>query len=184
MILSNNNNYREMSIINKHCIYATDKNVHVIWFQFHFKIHIMSAFDLTKIIPEWINEISFFDKIIRHKENDQNAKVISFDITPASKAGENFASAIFRSKVIYSSKYSMGEKAISLIIKTKPVLGPELASFSEIYDKSPFFRIEMAMYGNILPDIQSLLSTANDKEILSPRWSGFNKFLIALLVYR
>jgi hypothetical protein len=128
----------------------------------------MATFDLTKNIPEWMNQ-DFFEKVIRHKENDQTAKVIKFEITPASKPGENFASALFRSKVIFSSKYSMDEKAISLIIKAKPVLGPELANFTEIYEKSPFFRIEIAMYGKVLPEIESLLSTASDKDILSPR---------------
>lgn len=129
----------------------------------------MSSYDLTKFIPEWINQ-SFFEKVIRHMEKDERATVESFEIGPAGKPGENFASAVFRAKVIYASKYSKSEKTISFILKVKPILGPELEMFAETYEKSPFFPIEIAMYGRVLPQIQSLLSTAGDNDVLSPKW--------------
>lgn len=102
-------------------------------------------------------------------EKDATARVFSFEIGPGGKPGENFASALFRAKVIYVSKYAKSEKTISLIIKAKPVLGPEMAIFAEIHEKSPFFPTEMSMYRNILPQIQSLLSAAGDNEMLSPK---------------
>lgn len=102
-------------------------------------------------------------------EKDERATVESFEIGPAGKPGENFASAVFRAKVIYASKYSKSEKTISFILKVKPILGPELEMFAETYEKSPFFPIEMAMYGRVLPQIQSLLSTAGDNDVLSPK---------------
>lgn len=138
----------------------------------------MSSFDLTKVIPEWINQKSFFEKVIRHMEKDERARVETFEIGPAGKPGENFASAVFRAKVIYVSKYAKSEKTISMIVKVKPVLGPEMAMFAAIIEKSPFFPYEMSMYGRVLPQIQSLLSAAGDNEILSPKWVKFYMFSI------
>ncbi|CRK90874.1 CLUMA_CG004564, isoform A [Clunio marinus] len=124
--------------------------------------------NLAENIPVWMNQ-DFFDKVIRFIEKDQAAKVTKFDVNPGSKAGENFASAIFRSSITYKSKYSKDAKTISVIIKVKPVLGPEMAAYSEIIEKSKFFETEMAFYGKILPDIQSLMLSAGDKDVLSPK---------------
>lgn len=124
--------------------------------------------NLAAVVPSFMDQ-GFFDKVIRQVEKDPNAKVLSFELAPAMKAGENFASAVFRGAITFTSKYSKGDKTISVIIKTKPVLGPEMAAYAEILDKAPFFRNEMAMYGKILPDIHSLLSSAGDKDILSPK---------------
>lgn len=125
--------------------------------------------NLTEVIPSFLNQ-TFFDKVIRHAEKDANAKVSDFDIQPAMKQGENFASAVFRASITYTSKFEKGGKTISVILKTKPVLGPEFADYAEVIEKAPFFQNEMAMYGKILPDIQSLLLSAGDKDILSPKW--------------
>lgn len=124
--------------------------------------------NLAAVIPEFLDE-KFFDKVIRQMEKDPNAKVSDFEISEGSKPGENFASAVFRATVTFKSKYTTEYKTISVIIKTKPILGPEMAAWTEIIEKSPFFRNEMAIYGKILPDIQSLLLSAGDKDVLSPK---------------
>lgn len=124
--------------------------------------------NLAAVIPEWLNQ-TFFEKVIRQVEKDANAKVVNFDIKPAMKPGENFASAVFRVSITFSSKFTKQDKTISVILKTKPVLGPEMAAYAEILDKAPFFSNEMALYGKVLPDIQSLLLSARDKDILSPK---------------
>lgn len=124
--------------------------------------------NLAANIPPFLDQ-TFFDKVIRHAEKDVNAKVTKFELSAGSKPGENFASAIFRASITYKSKYTQGEKTMSVIIKTKPILGPEMAAYAEILEKSPFFRNEMALYGKILPDIQLLLLSAGDKDILSPK---------------
>jgi hypothetical protein len=126
------------------------------------------AVNLAKVVPDFLDE-KFFDKFIRHFEKDPSAKVSNFEVAPGSKPGENFASALFRGKITFKSKYAKEEKMISVIIKTKPVLGPEMAAWAEIIEKAPFFRNEMEMYGKILPEIQSLLLSAGDKDILSPK---------------
>lgn len=124
--------------------------------------------NLTEVIPSFLDQ-AFFEKVIRHAEKDANAKVSSFDIQPAMKPGENFASAVFRASITFQSRFVKEDTTISVILKTKPVLGPEMAAYAEVIDKAPFFDNEMALYGKILPDIQSLLSSAGDKDILSPK---------------
>ena len=126
------------------------------------------ALNLTKIIPEFLDE-KFFDKVIQHVEKDPNAKVSEFVITPGSKPGDNFGSAIFRAKLTFKSKFAKDGKHISVIIKTRPVLSPELAAWGDAAAKAPFFRNEMEIYGKILPEIQSLLLSAGDKDVLSPK---------------
>lgn len=108
----------------------------------------MSGPDLTQIIPKITNQ-NFCGKVIRHMGKDEGARVESFEVAPALlKPGENFASAIiFIAKVIYDSKFWESEITISLIIKSKPILGPELAIIAVMHGKSPF---EMAMYVWIL----------------------------------
>lgn len=128
--------------------------------------------NLTENIPSFLNQ-TFFEKVIRHAEKDANAAVSSYDIEPAMKPGENFASAVFRASITFTSKFVRDDKTISVILKTKPVLGPEMSSYSEVIERSPFFQNEMAVYGKILPDIQALLLSAGDKDILSPKWVVF-----------
>lgn len=124
--------------------------------------------NLAKVIPSFLDQ-SFFDKVVRSMEKDPNAKVTQFDIKAGSKPGENFASAIFRCSMTFKSKFTKVDKTISVIIKTKPILEPEMADYAAILDNSPFFRNEMALYGNILPDIQTLMISAGDTEVFSPK---------------
>lgn len=124
--------------------------------------------DLAAIVPDFLDE-KLFNKVVAQVEKDPNAKVSSFEISPGSKPGQNFGSAIFRAKLTFKSKYAKEDKTISVIIKVKPILGPEMAAWTEIIEKAPFFRIEMSLYGKVLPDIQSLLLSAGDKDILSPK---------------
>lgn len=127
-----------------------------------------ASINLSAVVPTFLDH-QFFDRVVRHSEKDANAKVSKFDIKPASKPGENFASAVFRASITFKSKYAKEDKTVSVIIKTKPVLGPEMADYAAIIENSPFFRNEMAMYGKILPDIQSLLLSSGDEDILTPK---------------
>lgn len=124
--------------------------------------------NLAKVVPSFLDQ-NFFDKVVRSMENDPKAKVTQFDIKAGSKPGENFASAIFRCTMTFTSKFTKVDKTISVIIKTKPVLGPEMADYAAVIDNSPFFHNEMALYGKILPDIQALMLSAGDVEVFSPK---------------
>ncbi|CAO1441807.1 unnamed protein product [Diamesa serratosioi] len=122
--------------------------------------------NVTAPVPEWLNK-DFFEKIIRKKENDLNAKVSELVVGPGSKPGENFGSSLYRAFVEYTSKYTAGTKQLSLIIKIKPDLSAWPVNYLE---HSPdLFKTEMAMYGRVLPQIQSLLLSANDKSTMFPQ---------------
>jgi hypothetical protein len=139
---------------------------------FELPSQVVAKMHLAKIIPEWINQ-SFFEKVIRQMEKDQQASVFNFDIAAVSNFEENFASAVFRASITFKSKYTKTDKTdktISVIIKTKPSLGPEYnTEYAALLKSAPFSRNEMELYDKILPDIQSLLLSAGDKDILSPK---------------
>jgi hypothetical protein len=128
----------------------------------------MDSLNLAKNVPEYLDE-KYFDRVIRHIEKDPNAKISSFEVVPGSAPGQNFGSALFRGKLTFKSKYSKEEKTISVIIKVKPIFGPEMKAWAELAENSPLFRTEMDMYGKVLPEMQSILLSAGDKDALSPK---------------
>lgn len=53
-----------------------------------------------------------------------------------------------------------------MIVKAMPhEAGPK----KDLLEKMPFFKTEMAMYGNVLPMIESLLKSAGDNSQISPK---------------
>lgn len=107
---------------------------------------------------------SFFEKVVRQMEDDPQAQVKCYDVTSGAKPGENFASAIFRALITFSSK-SNDAKTISTIIKVQLELPPEMAHMVNPVS----FRNEMEMYDKVLPAVQSVWSAAGSKEILCPK---------------
>jgi hypothetical protein len=128
----------------------------------------MEALNFAKSVPDYLDE-KYFDKVVRHIEKDPNAKVSTFEVSQGSAPGQNFGSALYKGKITFKSKYSKDEKTISVIIKAKPIIGPELSEWAEMAENSPLFRTEMEMYGKVLPEMQSLLISAGDKDLLSPK---------------
>ena len=127
----------------------------------------MDAFNFAKTTPTWMDQ-SFFDKVIRHMEKDEQAQVEEFSVKAGSNPGDNFASSLFRASITYMSKFTQNKpKLISLIIKTE-MMQP-LESMVDFFKDSPLFRNEMEMYGKVLPEIKSLWLSVGDNEILCPR---------------
>lgn len=129
----------------------------------------MDILNFAKSVPEWMNE-SFFDKVIRHMERDPQAKVLEFDVKAGSNPGDNFASSIFKSLLKFKSKFTKNEtKTISVIIKCQMAVGVGAPGMSDFLTESPLFRNEMEMYGEVLPQIQSLWLSAGDKDFSCPK---------------
>jgi len=126
----------------------------------------MDALDFCKQIPSWLNQ-DLFDEAIRSFEADPQAKVNNFDITPATKPGENFASAVFRANIKFTSKNQKDEKEISVITKTLPV-SVDLPNMEHMRDPT-LFKVETAAYSNVLEKIQNLISSAGYKDVMCPR---------------
>jgi len=126
----------------------------------------MDAFNFAKEIPSWLNQ-ELFDKAIQSHESDPQAKVNNFDIKAATAPGENFASAVFRAVIKFTSKYSKDEKEVSVIIKTQPV-NVDIPGMEHMKD-TRLFDTEMTVYENILDKIQELISSVGYKDVMCPK---------------
>ncbi|XP_070504153.1 uncharacterized protein [Chironomus tepperi] len=126
----------------------------------------MDALDFTKEIPSWLDQ-NLFDTAIRSFEADPNAKVNNFDIKPATKPGENFASAVFRATIKFTSKYQKDEQEVSVIIKTQPV-NVDLPNMDHLKDPT-LFRNEIGVYTNVLEKMQELITSVGYTDIMCPR---------------
>lgn len=127
----------------------------------------MDALNFAKVVPSWMEQ-TFFEKVVREMEKDQNAKVENFTVSAGSKPGDNFASSIFRGKIEFKSKFTQGKsKFISVIIKTQIMGGFE--GMHDFLRESPMFRNEMDMYSRVLPEIKSLWLSVGDKDLLCPK---------------
>lgn len=94
-------------------------------------------------------------------------KVSELNVGPSSKPGENFGSSLYRAFVEYTSKYTTGTAHLSLIVKIKPDLSAWPVDYIE--HLPDLFKTEMAMYGRVLPQIQSLLLSVDDKSSMFPQ---------------
>jgi len=126
----------------------------------------MDVIDFTKQLPSWLNQ-ELFDKAIQSYESDPKAKVNSFDIKAATAPGENFASAVFRATIKFTSKYSKNGKEMSVIIKTHPV-NVDLPGMEHMKDAT-LFENEIEAYTNVLGKIQDLISSVGYNDVMCPR---------------
>ena len=126
----------------------------------------MDKLDFSKNVPAWLDR-NLFDTAIRSFEADQHAKVNNFGIKPATKPGENFASAVFRAKINFTSNNQEGEKEMTVIIKTLP-LCVDLPNMEHMNDTT-LFEVETSAYSNVLGEIQNLVTSVGYKDIMCPR---------------
>lgn len=122
---------------------------------------------LAKTPPQWLDK-SFFEKVIRQSENDDQAVVENFEVTPGSKPGDNFSSAVFRAAITYKLSLASEAKTINTFVKVEPQYPPE---FAHMQNRN-FFKNEIEMFGNVLPEIQSLWTAAGYNDLLCPRSVG------------
>ena len=122
--------------------------------------------DFAASIPSWLDQ-DLFDKAIRSYEADPQAKVNSFDIKAATNPGENFASAVFRATIKFTSKYQKNEKEMSVIIKTQPVSVdiPDM----EVLQETTLYDSEIAAYTEVLVKIQDLVNSVGYEDVICPK---------------
>ncbi|CAG9811446.1 unnamed protein product [Chironomus riparius] len=128
----------------------------------------MESTDIASSIPSWLN-LDLFDKAIQSYESDAQAKVTNFDIKSATQPGENFASAVFRAIVKYTSKHQQDEKELSVIIKTQPFNVDQLGSGMDHMKDTTLFKNEIAAYTEVLMKIQELISSVGYEDIMCPK---------------
>lgn len=129
--------------------------------------------------PHWLNG-PFFDKVIKSYTNDNEAKVLDYSIKAGSKAGENFASAMYRAEITFKKSFCQSDwQSMSVIIKTIPV---EDSMEKQLTDNSPLFNTEMRMYGKTLVDVMAILKASGDNTKLFPRFGEFF-FVLSVLSF-
>lgn len=129
---------------------------------------------MSKTAPNWLDK-EFFRKVIRNYTNDEDAILLNFSIRSGSKAGENFASDLYRVTINYSkTTNSMVEvdvkslnlqnsETISVIVKVLP------ANEDVDIDNRRMFLNEMRMYGESLVEIDKIVRQAYGELKLFPR---------------
>jgi len=133
----------------------------------------MASLNFASTIPSWL-DLDLFDKAVQTYESDPQAKVSSFDIKAATALGENFASAVFRATIKFTSKYQQDEKEMSIIIKTQPV-NVDLPGMEHMKDTT-LFETKIAAYTNVLGKIQDLISSAGYEDVMCPRYVPMGYF--------
>ncbi|KAL1390272.1 hypothetical protein pipiens_012470 [Culex pipiens pipiens] len=113
--------------------------------------------------PTWMDQ-AFFEKVLKHSENDSTVTVGALKIVPGSKVGEHYASIIFRAAVSYRSRGK--DLETSLIVKTIPA---EEGMKKEFLKNGALFETETLMYNTVVPEMYRLLKAAGDDTELGPR---------------
>jgi hypothetical protein len=114
---------------------------------------------MSKTAPAWLDR-DFFTRVIRHC--DETALLHDFSICSGAKAGESFASDLFRVTINYATAAS--ERAtMSVMVKTLPE-----REDGEIGAKRMFLN-EMRMYGEMLIDMERVVRSAYGDLKLFPR---------------
>lgn len=117
--------------------------------------------NLSRKIPSWITA-SFFQSL-SSSITKEGGKLLNFDISCASKVGDNFIGAIFRVILTFENE------KISLVMKTLSESKDETAH-SYLIDElvAKLFQTEMKMYEEVLPRVKFLWEKAAYAEVLSP----------------
>jgi hypothetical protein len=126
----------------------------------------MSSLDFAASIPPWLDQ-ELFNKAIQSFKSDPQAKVTNFVIKAATQPGENFASAVFRAIVKFTTKHSKDEQEMSVIIKTQPV-SVDLPGMDHMKDTT-LFETEISAYTEVLMKIQDLITGAGYEDVICPK---------------
>lgn len=120
---------------------------------------------MSKTAPNWLDR-DFFSRVIRSHASDETAILLNFSIRSGSKAGENFASDLYRVTINYSKKTFTKQptnELISVIVKVLP------KNEDVDIDNHRMFQNEMRMYGECLVDIDKVIREAYGELKLFPR---------------
>lgn len=128
--------------------------------------------------PKWMDQ-DFFQKILRASNSDNSIDVSNVVITPGSKAGDHYASVMFRADLNYSAK---GGRIVeqSLIVKAMPFAdGPK----KDLLEGMNMFDIEIQMYKEVLPKFENMLKIIGDDTQLSGKCIHAGTEPFAVLIF-
>ncbi|XP_050071961.1 uncharacterized protein LOC126559832 [Anopheles maculipalpis] len=108
--------------------------------------------------PGWLND-EFFQHVLCEYERDPKVRLVDTCVLrPGTKAGDHFASVMYRTTV----RYQIGgvEKSINLIMKIKPV---SEGLKKELLEEEDFFGKEIRMYTQVLPEMARLMESIGEE---------------------
>ncbi|XP_053660980.1 uncharacterized protein LOC128709968 [Anopheles marshallii] len=118
-------------------------------------------------IPEWMTNDFFIDAVAKAFNVSQSELTVEqLDVRPATEAGDNFVSIMYRVKVtVLMGNSDADRRTVSLIVKALPRLGlsEEMISALNVFPK------EMAVYTEILPAFEQLYRDQGVEVTFGPR---------------
>ncbi|GAB0088785.1 hypothetical protein DMENIID0001_032490 [Sergentomyia squamirostris] len=114
--------------------------------------------------PDFLNK-EYLENVLQKAENDKALKITKLDIVPGSRAGDHFASVMFKAIVNYNSKGKTVDGR-SLIIKTMPI---EDGMKKELLKEMNVFGRETEMYTKVLPEMARIMESIGDTDEMGPR---------------
>lgn len=111
----------------------------------------------------------FFENILQKHHSDVSIQVTGIKVEAALGKGENYASDIIRAQVEYKTGLSGDHRMQQYIVKAS-LADSNMQDMLEEYD---VFHREIVVYDKILPYVESLLLSINDKTKLAPRYVCF-----------
>uniref|UniRef100_A0A1Y9H2X5 CHK kinase-like domain-containing protein n=1 Tax=Anopheles dirus TaxID=7168 RepID=A0A1Y9H2X5_9DIPT len=110
--------------------------------------------------PAWLSD-AFFVHILREFECDPTVRLDGVcQLRPGTKAGDHFASVMYRTTVRYWTGDQDGPKSIDLIMKIKPVAE---GLKKDLLDDDDFFGKEIRMYTEVLPEMARLMGSIGEE---------------------
>uniref|UniRef100_A0A1Y9IVY2 CHK kinase-like domain-containing protein n=1 Tax=Anopheles minimus TaxID=112268 RepID=A0A1Y9IVY2_9DIPT len=108
--------------------------------------------------PDWLND-QFFQQVLCEYEHDPTVRLVgTCELRPGTKAGDHFASVMYRA----TARYQIGpvEKSINLIMKIKP----EAEGLKkDLLQDDDFFGKEIRMYTRVLPEMARLMESIGEE---------------------
>lgn len=74
----------------------------------------LSQASIDNFAPKWISK-DFLEKHLQSFFNDKQINIINFEVKPATAKGENYASYLYRVKVIYTDELQNCKSANNLV---------------------------------------------------------------------
>ncbi|XP_058822376.1 uncharacterized protein LOC131683967 [Topomyia yanbarensis] len=119
----------------------------------------IEVFDET---PEWLN-VEYFERVLQKVRDDTSLSVQSVEVKSAFPKGVNYASIIYRVRVIFHTKDKLTYSR-SYIVKGMPEEGMAKQKLSEynVHGK------EMDIYQLVIPELKQLMKSIGDRTDLYP----------------
>ncbi|KAH8307630.1 hypothetical protein KR044_006406 [Drosophila immigrans] len=117
---------------------------------------------VDSVAPDWVN-IEYFKTLLKAEKSDYK-DIQSFRVQKATEAGDNYSSIILSVDINYLT-VSGGKTSISFMLKVPPAGD----SAKAILDMMATFKKEIAMYYDVIPQLEQLYHEVGETVIFGPK---------------